>query len=194
MRGRLDTSPASIDADPQASAFSQLTGLSVDLAIALNAFWLSLAFELGAMFTMLIAYTNPPSAHPVADKHVTTSWAAKETHPATDAKTTTQAHLVTSARRRLMIAGTAMIEPPAAPVGDVKRFLLACLPRAHGEQVTLSAVYARYCRWCEEQEPKATAHSATAFAEEFKAISARVALRTRQDGSKVYCLDVKLVA
>jgi hypothetical protein len=45
-----------------------------------------------------------------------------------------------------VIAGTAMIEPPAAPVGDVKRFLLACLPRAHGEQVTLSAVYARYCR------------------------------------------------
>jgi hypothetical protein len=31
-----------------------------------------------------------------------------------------------------------------APVGDVRRFLLTCLPRARGEQVTLGAVYTRY--------------------------------------------------
>jgi hypothetical protein len=88
----------------------------------------------------------------------------------------------------------AFVDPPAAPFGDVKRFLLACLPRAQGEQVPLSAVYARYRRWCDEQDPKCGPHSATTFAEEFKAIGDRVALRTRQDGGKVYCLDVKLVA
>ena len=76
----------------------------------------------------------------------------------------------------------------------MKRFLLACLPRAQGEQVPLSAVYARYRRWCDEQRPKCSLHGATIFAEEFKAICERVALRTRQDGGKVYCLDVKLVA
>ena len=32
----------------------------------------------------------------------------------------------------------------AGPVGDIKRFLLACVPRARGERVTLGAVYARY--------------------------------------------------
>lgn len=78
------------------------------------------------------------------------------------------------------------------PFGNVKRFLLECLPRAKGERVTLGAVYARYRRWCEET--KATAVPATVFAEEFKDIFERVALRTRQDGTKIYCLDVKLVA
>jgi hypothetical protein len=36
--------------------------------------------------------------------------------------------------------------------------------------------------------------AATAVADEFKAICERVAIRTRQDGSKVYYLDVRLVA
>ena len=80
------------------------------------------------------------------------------------------------------------------PRGDVKRFLLACVPRTVGEVVPLSAIYARYRRWCDDQDPKAAPHGATAFAEEFRAICERVALRTRQDGSKVYCLDVRLVA
>jgi hypothetical protein len=34
--------------------------------------------------------------------------------------------------------------------------------------------------------------SAPTFAEELKVISERVALRTKQDGTKIYCLDVKL--
>jgi hypothetical protein len=89
----------------------------------------------------------------------------------------------------------AEILPPAvaklpAPAGDVKRFLLVCLPRARGEQVTSGAVYARYRRWCDDTQ--ATALPATAFAEEFKAICGRVALRTRQNGSKVYVRDVRL--
>ena len=61
-----------------------------------------------------------------------------------------------------------------------------------GEEVPLSTIYARYRRWCDEQ--KASPLSATAFGEAFKEICERVALRTRQDGSKVYCLDVELVA
>jgi len=186
VRGRLYTSPAAVDVDPQASAFSQLTGVSVEQAIALNAFWLSMAFELGAMFTMLIAYSNPTDPR-----------GSVQDHPSTADHSALGSHLppatpVAPAKRPLMIAGTVMAEPPAAPVGDVKRFLLACLPRANGEQVALSAVYARYRRWCDEQ--MASPLSATAFGEEFKAICDRVALRTRQDGSKVYCLDVRLVA
>jgi hypothetical protein len=66
------------------------------------------------------------------------------------------------------------------------------VPRAKGEKVTLGAVYARYRRWCEET--KAIALPAATFAEEFKAISERVALRSRQDGTKIYCLDVRLGA
>jgi hypothetical protein len=47
-----------IEADPQASVFSQLTNIAADKAAALYAFWISLAFEFGAMLAMLIAYSN----------------------------------------------------------------------------------------------------------------------------------------
>jgi hypothetical protein len=80
----------------------------------------------------------------------------------------------------------------AAPVGDIKRFLLACLPRARSQQATLSAVYERYCRRCEENGLSAL--GATEFAVDFKAIAARYGIRTQQDGTKIYCLDVRLVA
>ena len=68
---QLNTSPAPQEADPQASAFSSLTGWSTDFAIALYAFWLSLAFELGAMFTMLIAYSDAPAVPALAKELAT---------------------------------------------------------------------------------------------------------------------------
>jgi len=58
IRARLGKSQPVIERDPQASSFSQLTGISVATTAALNAFWLSLAFELGAMFAMMLAYSN----------------------------------------------------------------------------------------------------------------------------------------
>ena len=75
----------------------------------------------------------------------------------------------------------------------MKRFLLACLR----ERTANKCRSARLCSlspMVRRTGPKASPLSATAFGEEFKAICERVALRTRQDGSKVYCLDVKLVA
>jgi hypothetical protein len=52
--------------------------------------------------------------------------------------------------------------------------------------------YARYRRWCDDQ--KSAPRGAQSFAKEFRVISERVALRTKQDGAKIHCLDVKLVA
>jgi hypothetical protein len=80
----------------------------------------------------------------------------------------------------------------AGPTGDVKRFLLACLPRAKGEEVTASAVYARYQRWCDNQGQSAI--KPREFAEKFKAVAERVGIRVRRDGAKIYCRDVRLVA
>jgi hypothetical protein len=57
---------------------------------------------------------------------------------------------------------------------------------------SLGAIYARYRRWCDETT--ATALAAAAFAQEFKGICGRVALRTRKNGSKVYVRDVGLSA
>ena len=77
---------------------------------------------------------------------------------------------------------------------NVKKFIVACLQRAPGEEVPLIAVYARYRNWCDEQDPKVTPYGVARFDHEFKSISQHLELRTRQDGNRVYCLDAKLVA
>ena len=100
-----------------------------------------------------------------------------------------------AAQRPTMIAGVALAEPPKPErTGNVGEFMLACLPRAKGQDVPLSAVYARYRRWCEKQKPAVAADDAAAFAQQFKSLSERVRLRTEKRGSKVFVRDVKLVA
>jgi hypothetical protein len=59
VNGRLDKAPAVVTADPQASTFSQLTGISVDTSAALYAFMFSIALETAAMFAMMVAYSSP---------------------------------------------------------------------------------------------------------------------------------------
>lgn len=183
VRQRLARGPGTTDVDPQASAFSQLTGVSVDTAIALNAFWLSLAFELGAMFTMLIAYSHTAPSPPVQQP---------TPEPVQDQRNLSEA---TENRRVRTIGGVELIKPPRPlATGDVRRFMLACLPRARGQEVTWGATYARYQRWCSEQSPALAPLTLTAFGAEFKAACDRAKVRTRQKGSKLYCLDVQLVA
>ena len=83
---------------------------------------------------------------------------------------------------------------PAPEVGSVARFMLACLPRAKGGQVTRGAVYKRYLRWCDEQEPRIDALPIPAFWEQFAPLCNRVRIRMREKGGKVYCIDVRLAA
>jgi hypothetical protein len=145
LRTKDGHAPASIEVDPQASAFSQLTGLSVDTAIALNALWLSLAVEIGAMFTMLIAYSQPAEV-PIA--------------PA-------RAPIAEASEPEILMPTPMLAHSEPADV-LVKRFVLQCLPRAKGEEVTGRAVYARFERWCSDQDVAPL--SAREFAEEFSAI------------------------
>lgn len=62
VSAKLDRAPAITKADPQASTFSQLTGLSVDTSAALYAFLFSIALETAAMFAMMVAYSSPRTA------------------------------------------------------------------------------------------------------------------------------------
>ena len=85
--------------------------------------------------------------------------------------------------------------PNADPDADtVGRFMLACLRRAKGEEVAGGAIYARYQRWCSEQQPPLDALAARTFAQQYAERCERVGIRTRRDGNKVYCLDVRLAA
>jgi hypothetical protein len=97
-------------------------------------------------------------------------------------------------KRPRTIAGVTLIEPqkPAA-VGSVVEFMLACLPRKRGKDAAVTAVYARYRRWCEEQNPALAALGAPAFAEQFKELCERAGVRTDRRGERVYCVDVALV-
>jgi Poxvirus D5 protein-like len=80
----------------------------------------------------------------------------------------------------------------AAPVGDIKRFLPACLSKAKGEKVTGRAIYFRYQRWCSEN--KLSPMAVHEFAKALKGIAERYGTRVRFEDSKVYFLDVKLAA
>ena len=93
------------------------------------------------------------------------------------------------------IAGVPLATPPKpTQTGSVAQFMLACLPRAQGQDVPLTAVYARYRRWCEDQSPVVSAEDASAFAAQFKTLSDRVRLRTEKRGNRVFVRDVQLVA
>jgi hypothetical protein len=58
----------------------------------------------------------------------------------------------------------------------------------------VTAVYARYRRWCEEQTPTRGALEPTAFAEQFKELCERAGVQTDRRGERIYCLDVTLAA
>jgi hypothetical protein len=100
-------------------------------------------------------------------------------------------------KRRPMIASVAVNDLPRltpAAAQSTGLFMLACLERASGGEAAAGAIYARYRRWCEEQTPATAALDPSAFAEQFASRCARAGIRTRQNGNRVYCLDIQLVA
>ena len=98
-------------------------------------------------------------------------------------------------KRPRVIAGVPLADlPKPAVVGSVVEFMLACLPRNRGKEAAVTAVYARYRRWCEEQTPTRGALEPAAFAEQFRELCERAGVRTDRRGERVYCLDVALVA
>ncbi len=83
---------------------------------------------------------------------------------------------------------------PATEHGSVRRFMLACIKRTAGEKVTRGAVYKRYMRWCDEQEPHARPLPIPAFWEQFEPLCTRVEIQLRQRAGKVWCVDIQLAA
>lgn len=92
------------------------------------------------------------------------------------------------------IAGVPLmsIEKPTA-TGNVGAFMLACLSKAKGAEAPITAIFARYRRWCDESVPRMAALDASEFAAQFKtACERRIAIESR--GGRAYCLDVQLAA
>ena len=177
VRARLDALPAAVEADPQASAFSALTGIPTGTAAALYAFWISLAFELGAMFALLIAYSGQPPPEVMKTYRVRVEEAL-------------------SPARRFQATHLHAIAPPAkGQTGseDVARFMTACLPRAKGQKAEAEAIYQRFRNWCDDEGLEAM--KPLEFAQAFKRCCERGSIRVRNDGDKgFYFLDVKLAS
>ena len=70
--------------------------------------------------------------------------------------------------------------------------MLACLPCARGEEITVGAVYKRLLRFCDDN--KLPAPKEREFWETFEPLCERLGIRIRKRGGKVYCQDVQLAA
>src|SRR5262249_26366913 len=81
-----------------------------------------------------------------------------------------------------------MIESPKPQeIGDLRRYILTCIPRNKGADFTWGAAYARYRRWCEESG--FVPMELKRFFDEFGQVCARAKIHTEQRDGKLYCID-----
>jgi hypothetical protein len=167
VRARLDRAAPAVEIDPQASTFSQLTGITVATSAALNAFWLPLAFEIGAMLAMLIAYSNTAPA-------------------ATSVPRTRTIEGVPLGASKNVVPMVLRQPKPAVIIG---RHMLARLARGEGE-LALTTIYGDLCSWCGERSlnPPTVAE----FGREFAEVCSRHDIATRTEGKAIYAIGLQL--
>jgi hypothetical protein len=156
-----------------------LLRIEVDDAVSLSALLGALALELAGMAAMMRADAHRPSHESTASE------------PPAETSNLADEAAATPTPRHVPPLPSADPDPDTDTVG---RFMLACLKRAKGEEVAGGAIYARYQRWCSEQQPPLDALAARMFAQQYAERCERVGIRTRRDGNKVFCLDVRLAA
>ena len=182
IRARINNAQAVQSSNPGAAALSRLLRIEVDDAVSLSALLGALALELAGMAAMMRAdaHRQAPEVTSDAATEPTSNEVSQPDAAATMEPTT---------------AGLAMpVDNSAVDADTVGRFMLACLKRAKGQVIAGGAIFTRYQRWCAEQQPILLALDAKAFAQEFASRCGRVSIRTRREGGKVYCLDVRLAA
>jgi hypothetical protein len=200
IRSRLAASAAMQAVDPGATAVSLIVGTSVDNVAAWSALFGSLALELAGMIAMMRAESSPaarllpgdtaksPEAQSPYEiiENIEKSMAIEHAAPTDGVPRKKQA---SKANLNLINQPT-----PSASIDTVGRFMLACLKRAPGEEASGGAIYGRYQLWCSEQLPAFVALDLKSFAQQFADRCDWAGIRTRRDGRRVYCLDVKLLA
>jgi hypothetical protein len=173
LRARLDKAPAVATVNPQATLLGRLFRLPDADAMTGQQVATAIVVEL-LIALSLIGFELSGTRRPAT---LVTETSAPVERPRT-------------------IAGVALVKDAKATATDkdVARFMLACLPRARGAEAEMSTVYARYCRWCEEQSPALRPHDKLGFALAIKAWCECGKIDVRRDGGRVYCVDVKLAS
>jgi hypothetical protein len=190
IRARLAKGLAVQMVDPGATAISLIVGAPSESIAAWSALLGSLALELAGMIAMIRAESRPTI---VDAARANGSFMFEQ-------KMGEVPQAALSRDRQGTIGEIEVINPakPAAAVADadaylVGRFMLACLQKAPGGETAGGAIYLRYQRWCGEQEPPLAPLDLKLFAKQFAERCARVGIRTRRDGRRVYCVGVALV-
>lgn len=175
---RLATAPPEIEADPQASAFSRLTGLSVEFSAALYALFASLALEATAMVAMMVAWAEPQLAQQGATKPVP---AALERQPAPVPRPK-------PATAKPQTSKPTNVVPIPKVFGSIKKWAAARVATVPGERLEIRALLNSYQQWC--QEGSLPAAPLERFLDEIDGL-----FEVRPDGdNKVYALNVGLAA
>jgi hypothetical protein len=183
IRARIDSAQALQSSNPGAATLSRLLHIDVDDAVSWSALLGALALELAGMAAMMRADAQRPPASEVKPDPATEPVSSEVSKP-----------VATATMESITAALAKPVDNSAANADTVGRFMLACLKRAKGQEVAGGDVYVRYQLWCAEQQPILRALDAKAFAQEFASRCERVSIRTRREGGKVYCLDVRLAA
>lgn len=82
--------------------------------------------------------------------------------------------------------------PARASEDTVGRFLISCLPRAEGSEVSLGEIYVRYKAYCDAE--KCAPANIGDFWGRLSTLCNRANIKTERRGDRVFCLNVRLVA
>ena len=174
VRARLSAAPAA----PKTNAFGETLGRWLSLpaasAVSLQQGLLALIVELLIAAVLAAPELLRSSVHGAVENDATTGTPAEHgiSAPAAEEKPTA----------------------PAPEFGSVRRYMMACIARAKGQHTMRTAAYRRYCRWCDEQSPKATPLAIPAFWAEFQPLCEKVGIKMRERKGKVQLVDIQLAA
>ena len=174
---RLRSAPPPLAADPEASAFAQLTGISVATSAALKALLVSLALEAAAMVAMLVAWAERKqprgvvvSSPEVEDAPVRASRRPQPPPP-----------------RAPVLYKTSNVVPIPKVYGSVKKFAAACIAKSDGDRLEVKALLVRYQHWCKEGALPAA--NLDRFLDDIEQL-----YEIAVDGTKAYAVNVRLAA
>lgn len=202
VSARLDGAAPTPESDPQAAAFSLLTGFSIELSAALYAFAASLALEAMGMVAMMVAWAEKSAAANAGGERTERKSAEKPTNasknvvspPVIRPKEITPIQLQEPHKTAGPAATNIVPIRGGAVFGSVRKFFLQRIEpaTADDERLEMRALLNQYKEWC-RQGGTAPA-SLDRFLDEVEVICRKTGMEITTEGDKAYVVGVRLSA